>query len=341
MPLCFDAERIKPRRILRDHADDLPPHRERKAQVTQHPRAADDERVRGRVWEPLLGKSHRVTLGTDRGARLTIAAMSILSTHLWGTRRTVTPLSPVGERVARMRQARMVLQWRWVIPAIAFGKFFWLFIASGVQEARLSVSLFPGPMVPGGPAVATRVAASPFDILVKTVSHVDWSVYVLFALMFAFFVWGLPRLVRWKFDRSAEARSREARDQRRSARRTQTIALIVGSVAVIAVLVMTAVAATSNARVAVMLLGFPLSVAGPGLIAVGLTQRHGARVVCGRCDYPMTTWRGAPMVCSECGNAWKQPWAALVGERRVRRGLVWCGVGLYGLAFVLPWVATG
>ena len=54
--------------------------------------------------------------------------------------------------------------------------------------------------------------------------------------MFAFFVWGLLRLVRWKFDRSAEARSREARDQRRSARRTQTIALIVGSVAVIAVL---------------------------------------------------------------------------------------------------------
>jgi hypothetical protein len=268
--------------------------------------------------------------------------MSILSTHLWGERRTVTPLSPVGERVARMRQARIALHVRWFILAYAFGKFFWLFVSSGVEEAYRSARFAPVMMAPGAGPVPAGVVASPLGAMLKALERIDWSVYVLFALMFTLFYWGLPWFARTMFDRSPEARSQETQSKRRKARRTHSLLLPFMCVAFGGIVIAgVVVSAMAGARVFVMVLGLPLSIIGPMLVAGALTYRRGARVVCARCDYPMTTWRGAPAVCPECGNEWKRPWAAMVGERRVRRGLVWCGVGLYGLALALPWVAMG
>ena len=48
--LGFDAEGVESCGVLRDHADDLPAHGEREAEVAEHPRAADDEGVGGGVW---------------------------------------------------------------------------------------------------------------------------------------------------------------------------------------------------------------------------------------------------------------------------------------------------
>lgn len=278
--------------------------------------------------------------GASREGR-TLDAMSILATHLWGKRRTVTPLSRVGERVARMRQARTALQVRWFMLAYAFGKFFWLFVSSGVEEASHTARFAPVMMVPGGAPTPAPVVVSPLGAMLKALQRVDWSVYVLFALMFALLYWGLPWFARTMFDRSPEARSQETRSKRRKDRRTQSLLLPFMSVAFIGIVIAgVVVSAMAGARVFVMVLGFPLSIIGPMMVAGALTYRRGARVVCARCDYPMTTWRGAPAVCPECGNAWKQPWAAMVGEKRVRRGLVWCGAGLYLVALAVPWFAT-
>lgn len=82
------------------------------------------------------------------------------------------------------------------------------------------------------------------------------------------------------------------------------------------------------------LLAAAMFVTNAGCVVAGLELfgRRGARLVCGRCDYPMVTWRGAPARCPECGHGWKQPWGARFGRRAVRRRRVWLGLVLLAVA---------
>jgi hypothetical protein len=71
---------------------------------------------------------------------------------------------------------------------------------------------------------------------------------------------------------------------------------------------------------------------GAVLLPLGLLNRNGARTVCGKCGYPMGSWRGAPDRCPECGNPWHDPWNARCGDRRIRGGVVLAGALCLGLA---------
>lgn len=72
--------------------------------------------------------------------------------------------------------------------------------------------------------------------------------------------------------------------------------------------------------------------AGFFMLGSGFFGRVGHRLACAGCDYPMTTWRGSPPQCPECGRAWKQPRGARIGVRRVRWRSVLLGIALLAFA---------
>lgn len=78
-----------------------------------------------------------------------------------------------------------------------------------------------------------------------------------------------------------------------------------------------------------------------GGVALGLAffGRRGRMVVCARCDYPLSTWRGSPQRCPECGSGWKAPWGARVGVCVVQWWLVATGLGMLALSAGLLVVA--
>lgn len=65
------------------------------------------------------------------------------------------------------------------------------------------------------------------------------------------------------------------------------------------------------------------------------------RVVCKKCDYPISSYRGAGDQCPECGAFWKKPWALRFGARQPWVPLVPVGIGLllifWSIQFVVTW----
>lgn len=65
------------------------------------------------------------------------------------------------------------------------------------------------------------------------------------------------------------------------------------------------------------------------------------RVVCKKCDYPISSYRGAGDKCPECGGLWKKPWALRFGTRRPWVPLIPLGIVLllifWSIQFVVTW----
>lgn len=250
--------------------------------------------------------------------------MSILSTHLWGTRRTVTPLSPVGERVARMRASRVIPIVRFLPLAILAG-----FVAQG------------GAFMLVGPLVMPRVVgtAKPWIVqLADALGEIRWSALVGFCIAVVWFGWVMPALIRLGFDRSANARSVERRaEMRRGRRRAPLMAMMM----LLPYPILFAVTlAFGQWRIALTIVLLAMLIGGPALMVLGCQRRANARVVCGRCQFPMGSWRGSGTACPECGQHWKEPWRAELGARRPHRDLLTLGATLYLLALAVPPVSA-
>jgi len=63
------------------------------------------------------------------------------------------------------------------------------------------------------------------------------------------------------------------------------------------------------------------------LIAFPLTFNYGSGRRCSRCEYRMTTFRGSPDLCPECGSHWKHLGGTIFG-RRPPRALLYLGVAM-------------
>lgn len=248
--------------------------------------------------------------------------MSILTRPLFGRVSDAPPLSPVGVRCARLRAARGLDGFRWSI------------VGWGIANAAIAMifGVFTVLMRPGtaGPGSIAGVALR----MIRGMPLSSLAILVLFFVV-AYFVG--PLISRVMFDRSVDrltfAHTFRARRVRRSAR---TVVIIMASIVGLAGLA----SLTVSLGFGLTSLVTGLAYGGGFLIPFGIFNRRGVRLVCARCDYPMSTWLGSPGVCPECGAAWKEPWRARLGERRRRPGLIALGAAMLALSMVLAAVGA-
>jgi len=245
--------------------------------------------------------------------------MSVLSTHLWGKRRTVTPLSAVGERVARMRLARDIESGRFFMAVFLMWPVWW------GGATGLASHVF------GSSALTPAGGSRPLIVrITDALASVTPGAYAIMAGFLVFALWGAPRLWRWQFERQPRLRSVEAcTAQRRSRRIMPKVWLCIGST----YLALGILAAVWTKWPVGLLMGSKfLSMFGAYFLAIAFVGRHGTRLVCAKCGYLMGSWRGALPLCPECGRDWRKPWGAMIGSRRLDRRRLWAGVGLLVLA---------
>lgn len=230
--------------------------------------------------------------------------VSFLTTPLFKTRRGTTPASPVAVRCARLRAAAGFD----LLPAMFIGLYAAKFLF--VAAMFISVAAFSAP------------APTPSWLPILTFLKPLGSVSVALTIgLIAILLWFLPHTARWFFDRAAPRLTREklAR-QRRLRHRGPRITL---GFALLSALLIAAIVIGRDWQTAAITTAGSTAIIGGMLLPQALFARRGHRPVCARCDYPMSTWRGAGDHCRECGNPWRQPWGARLGPRAVsRRGVI-------------------
>jgi hypothetical protein len=245
--------------------------------------------------------------------------VSIWTKPLFGKAPAATPAGRVAKRVAAMRAAAGADMMPWMMIGYVFGKALFILGAAGVLVSGSALSL---PWQEKWAAFLKGVGFTP----------VLWSAgFVIFA-----FAWRWP--MRWIARRQVARLSLEA--SRRSSRmRKRWMGWIAIPVSLVIMAVIVSVIASD--RPASVLIGAGVFVCAWSLssVGMGLSERRGAGVVCGRCEYPMGSWRGAGPACPECGIQWKDPWHARVGKRvrfgpMTRYGLVGLGLCAVMLAAV-------
>ena len=153
--------------------------------------------------------------------------------------------------------------------------------------------------------------------------------WVSIPIVIAFAVWIMPWLmgivVRQRIARMTREGVRTARRRQRRGRSRKMNVLAISLIAAMLV-VMGVVSLVTRAWPAFVLFAALIAnFAGLNMIIWGWRSRVGKRIVCAKCDYAMGSWRVAVERCPECHNAWKEPWRARIGERRVRGRVVAMG----------------
>lgn len=168
--------------------------------------------------------------------------------------------------------------------------------------------------------------------LARIARHADPLSWLKLAVICAAVIWGLPWLIRRGFDhrirRMGGEDIRSARRNRRRARtRRRQLGIIVATAAFVLSLALAGWIFHSAALLFMLAVLSYMALIGTGLnlIVWGWRSRVGTRIVCAKCDYAMGSWRAAADRCPECGNAWKEPWRARIGERRVRGRVIAMG----------------
>ena len=148
-------------------------------------------------------------------------------------------------------------------------------------------------------------------------------------IVIAFTVWIMPWLmrivVRHRIARMTREGVRTARRRQRRGRSRKMSVLAISLIAAMLVVMGVVSLVTRAWPVFVLFAALITNFAGMNMIIWGWRSRVGKRIVCAKCDYAMGSWRGAATMCPECHNAWKEPWRARIGERRVRGRVIAMG----------------
>lgn len=242
--------------------------------------------------------------------------MSILTKPLFGRAPDSTPLTPVGVRCARLRMSTAIEK----VQVAMFATI----LAQAVTFADLAVLfLFRGSRVAGPRSFLDDVWR-----LIRGFGPSSIAAVVLFYIGASFVI---PRTARWAFDRSANLTRERSRRERNARRNMSVVHRCLVPVAIVLVVVSFALAVPGGVAVTAVV----AAIAGSFLIAIGLSNRRGVRKVCARCDYPMSTWRGSPDRCPECGTPWKEPWRARLGVRERRPRLIALGAGMIATSIAI------
>lgn len=258
---------------------------------------------------------------TTLRAILINSAMPWWDKHLFGKRRTPEELAPAGEVALRVHRASMNRGFR-EIPVVATAgligwnlwwiaiTFAWFFLLMPVAPAsRLTMTL------------EEIRKQRPLWSLAKVLASIGF-IWLWFRLL-------MPQLVgAFAPVGYTQRRASHNRHHRRSWRRFAWW----GAMPILLVCV---VGVGVDWRASAMMTSHALAFLGPALMAVGLTQRRGARLHCASCSYPMGSWRRAPERCPECGKLWKSTWGAIVGEKTFSRDLFATGVAMFVVAVML------
>lgn len=253
--------------------------------------------------------------------------MSLWTRPIFGKAPDPTPASAVAVRCARIRMAAMS---RW-LPIFNMGVWAGLLILNVefVLMGQLAAAPFLGAGAPTTPGTPTRAT-----FLLDQIKAIQIWTWLGGAAVLAIFSWGVPLLVRWHFDRTAGKRTRAMCRKGRKSRRGQNRVMWV--LAIVCVVVPApGFAIFAPWGVPCMFVAAIGAKWGTPVAAWGLLGRRGSELVCARCDYPMRTWRGAGACCLECGNAWREPWRARFGVRRVDWRWVALGGGMVAASALL------
>ncbi len=240
--------------------------------------------------------------------------------------------SPAGREEAHLREIAVrcerLSSSRWIdlAPAILAGAF-----------CGMSAFMLFMPMVYR--SLAQMPAAPGENWLIDSARALQWTarVWTILGLIALIFVG--PRIARWIADwRLKSTTLPELRRWRKVRRRKSPRWLWPAlSIPILAVYLL------APWQVSALITAKVLADAAGVTIAFAWFGRRGNTLVCGRCDYAMSSWFGAPDKCSECGNDWKAPWGARLGVRTVRWWWVGIGAGMLtlslGLIFIfLRWI---
>jgi hypothetical protein len=242
--------------------------------------------------------------------------VSIWSTPLWGKRHDSPPASPIAIRRSRLVAAGGLDVVPWVVFAGILGEL----IFSG--ELMLVVLIGTPKSIP-----RTQAFAAMLDGFMKGIGVL--SIALTFGVFALFFLTVRPA-ARLLFERltprMTQAVQQARRRKRRKARRTGAILWAVCLVIFVCAAIFIPPMST------LVVLAKSTAPTGMMLIALGWKARKGRLLVCGRCDYPMGSWRGSPPRCPECNEAWHEPWKARLGQRRMNRALLAGGVVLLAIS---------
>jgi hypothetical protein len=171
--------------------------------------------------------------------------------------------------------------------------------------------------------------AGSLPFLPDLVRAVDFGSVALITATYLAIVAVGPRVFRWVFDHFTIRRTQKQTSRaRRMARRISLLFVAIAGLVTLAAFLV-------EVRLGMMMAIVASAWVGGMLIALGLFHRRGVRLVCARCSYPMSTWRGAPDRCPECGTAWKQPWRARLGVRARQPRLVSLGAVLLAMSMTI------
>lgn len=257
-------------------------------------------------------------------------SMALWTRPIFGKTPDPTPASAVAVRCARIRNAAMFR----ALPVFNLGVWAGLMILSA--EFLLMGQLAVSPFLRAGP-VATPGTPTRGSFLLEEIKTLQIWTWLGGAAVLAILSWGGPLLMRWQFDRKAAKRTREKCRQERTARRASKWIIGAGAIVVVALLGFAGFMHWQLACFGGAVIGAKF---GTPIMAWGLVGRHGAKLVCARCDYPMGTWRGAGACCPECGNPWRETWRARFGVRAVDWNWVAVGGGML-VASALLMAAVG
>jgi hypothetical protein len=179
--------------------------------------------------------------------------------------------------------------------------------------------------------LTTFIAFSPtpigsFDSQVRVlVKNVPWSTHFGSVCVLVAFALIGPRVLRFAFDLMMRMFSpSHMRERKRRSRRWKKLKWLPALV----LLPVASAIFLMPWQASALIIALSLSKAGGAVLGFAWFGRRGRMVVCARCDYPLSTWRGSPSLCPECGSDWKAPWRARLGVRVVQWKWVATGIGM-------------
>lgn len=156
----------------------------------------------------------------------------------------------------------------------------------------VGLGLFAGELYAMMILAEVALGLAPGSVLLEYLKKADRIALAFFTVFIILFAFLMPRVMRLALDRRWATMTRDRRVKQRRMRRNTTRLAVVMTLMIVAAPTAAAVfgpwqiAATLSAKIAVT--------SGSAILGFSIFGRRGSRLVCARCDYPMSTWLGAP-----------------------------------------------